>query len=92
MEGVLGCVFGIEQEQMELLSYKSQGETQQLNPGAFLRNCIYNITLRMSKPFRLLFDCFDSLMIGQDERDLLENSLRFKAWITTLIMKRRLEM
>jgi cytochrome P450 len=61
-------------------------------PGMFLRDLFKCHILRRMKLHRMIFDIFDSMVIGRDEKETIENSDAFRRFLKKIITGRRTEM
>jgi hypothetical protein len=74
------------------LRYLQNGVFTTLPPGHFMRDLFKCHIQRRFKAHRFLFDVFDSVATGQDERDTFANSQTLRTFIKRIISIRRAEM
>lgn len=70
---------------------KDAGKTEMVTCGKFLKTLFYKIVMRNIKFHRLLFECFDKMYVGS-EKEVLQNSIKLREFIKTMIQVRREDM
>jgi len=63
-----------------------------LYPGQFLKYNFVDHINRQMRPFRMYFDFFDERIVGQTEKETIQNSDRFREFLRMIIQKRRAEL
>lgn len=92
MECVLQCIFGVNSEALGELTFVKNGEKLNFSTGNFIRENFKATIERRLKFIRFLFDIFDEVSVGQQEKETAQNSEYFRLFLKKMINKRRREM
>lgn len=86
---ILLCVFGVKIEKLGELKYFDGGKPELVDPGVFLKKLFTKQIMRGARFFRILFDWFDSSVVGAAERETRTNGETFRGFIKGMIAQRR---
>jgi hypothetical protein len=77
---------------MGKLSFFVDGVPKEAYLGEYLQMCFVAKMKGVLSPLRQSFDIFDEITLGESEKELKANCLRLRAFIQTMITKRRDEL
>ncbi|CDW83902.1 cytochrome family subfamily polypeptide 55 precursor [Stylonychia lemnae] len=82
------CIFGLN-EQLELLPFKQNGKIDHLSQGVFMNRLSAGLLERSNNIFRINFEFLDSYFVGRVEKELEENTMTLRRFISDMINLRR---
>ena len=76
-DSVLASIFGLKNVQRKII-YSSEGQKSEVSIGKFLKQFAGRFISKIYHPLRNIFDIFDYVNLGFDERENEGNVQRFK--------------